>query len=70
MNILCLIGIHNIKNRYKDECYVYKHCDKCQTLFVDYRWKYIWTLLFGNIDKMKDMEDNSMLNKILNKKKY
>lgn len=61
--LLCPVGLHHIVKSAVDECYTYKYCERCKTLFVDHRWKYIWKLLFGKFDK--GMEENTYLNKIL-----
>jgi hypothetical protein len=31
----------------REDCFKYIYCDICKTLYVEYKWKYIWKVLFG-----------------------
>jgi hypothetical protein len=43
-----LNGSHNIEwIKGKDDRFKYIECEICKTLYVEYRWKYIWDIMFG-----------------------
>jgi hypothetical protein len=31
----------------REDCFKYIYCDICKTLYVEYKWKYIWKIMFG-----------------------